>query len=44
MRIQEADSLITTFLDRDAEEIGEVMADPNIHTAHDVLEWGRKQK
>ena len=44
VRIQEADSLITTFLDRDAEEIGEVMADPNIHTARDVLEWGRKQK
>jgi hypothetical protein len=44
VQIEEAESLINTFLDRDANEIGEVMADPNIHTARDVLGWERKQK
>lgn len=44
MRIREAESWISTFLDRDAREIVEVMADVNVHTARDVLDWGRNQK
>lgn len=43
MRIREAESWIGTFLDRDAQEISEVMADFDIHTARDVLAWGRSQ-
>jgi hypothetical protein len=44
MRIREAESWIGTFLDRDAKEIAEVMGDLNIHTARDVLGWGRNQE
>jgi hypothetical protein len=44
VRIREAEGWITTFLDRDAEEIAAIMADANIHTASDVLDWGRKRK
>jgi hypothetical protein len=43
MRIREAESWIGTFLDRDAQEIGEVMANLDIHTTRDVLDWGRNQ-
>jgi hypothetical protein len=44
VRVREAEGWITTFLDRDAKEIAELMADANIHTADDVLDCGRKQK
>lgn len=44
VRIREAEGWITTFLDRDAAEIAAIMADADIHTAGDVLDWGRKQK
>ena len=43
-RIREAESLIFTFLEREAHEIAEVLADSNIHTAVDVVDWGWKQK
>jgi hypothetical protein len=44
VRIREAERWITIFLDRDATEIAAIMADANIHTAGDVLDWRRKQK
>jgi hypothetical protein len=44
VRVREAEGWITTFLDRDAKEIAEVMDNPNIHTAADLLAWGRKQE
>jgi len=44
VRIREAEGWITTFLDRDATEIAAIMADANIHTAGDVLDWGRRQR
>ena len=44
VRIREAEGWITTFLDRDATEIAPIMADANIHTAGDVLDWGRRQR
>lgn len=43
-RIREAESWIFTFLEREAHEIAEVLADSNIHTPADVVDWGRKQK
>ena len=43
-RIREAESWIFTFLEREAHEIVGVLADSNIHTAADVVDWGREQK
>ena len=43
-RIREAESWIFTFLEPGAYEIAEVLADSSIHTAADVVDWGRKQK
>lgn len=44
VRVREAEGWITTFLDRDAKEIADVMDNPNIHTTSDLLAWGRKQE
>ena len=43
-RIREAESWIFTFLEPEAHEIAEVLADYSIHTAADVVDWGRKRK
>ena len=43
VRVGEADGWIIAFLDRDWPDSAQVMDNPDIHTAGDLLDWGRKQ-
>jgi hypothetical protein len=43
-RIQEVEFWIFTFLESEAREIAEVLADSNIRSGADLVDWGRKRK